>query len=314
MSTAALPMPSTDRRRLRRWLVAPLFWLFGSTLTHLSIVAALLTGWSVSGGGGEEGVRGAGDTDIDISVAGADGTEIAPPTPVPPEPPPPPVTPPAKTPPAEPPPPPSPPDPDAIVSPPPAETPRPILPPAPAGGAVTNGGRAPGPVLMAVGPGNATNGVTVEGQRALLPSAAVCKDPVEGVWESLKYSPLANTWVRFTLLVHRGSGNTLTGAIHSHTWYGHSHDRSPPPCSPEGFEMSVSMNAHGSVDVVTHLRFGASAYSVVAVQCPTAHADYAPDNFSGVIDTERQEFQSVNNDGATDIDAPYVFRRTGCLD
>lgn len=310
-----LPTPSTDRRRLRRWLAAPLFWLFGSTLTHVSVVAALMTWGIASAGGGEGGLSGAGDTSIEVSVAGADGTEITPPAPVPPEPPPP-VAPPSKTQPVEPPPPPSPPDPDAILSPPPAETPppRPALPPAAAGGAETNGGRAPGPVRIVVGPGTATNGVSVEGQRALLPSAAVCKDPVEGVWESLKYSPLANTWVRFTLLVHRGAGNTLTGAIHSHTWYGHSHDRTPPPCSPEGFELSVSMKAQGSVDVVTHLRFGASAYSIVAVQCPTAHADYAPDNFSGVIDTERQEFQSVNNDGATDIDAPYVFRRTGCLD
>ena len=74
------------------------------------------------------------------------------------------------------------------------------------------------------------------------------------------------------------------------------------------------MVAHGQVDRGTHLRFGASSYSIVATQCPTASANYAPDNFSGAIDPNRQEFQSVNNDGAVDIDAPYVFRRTGCFD
>ena len=43
----------------------------------------------------------------------------------------------------------------------------------------------------------------------------------------------------------------LTGAIHSHTWYGNPLDRTPPACSPRGFEMSVSMKAHGNVDHAT---------------------------------------------------------------
>ena len=281
----------------------------------------MLLGGGSSASGGEGGLRGGGDTSVDISVTGAEEAhEIAPPAPVETAPPPP-VPPPPKVPPvqnAPPPPPPAPPDPDSDLAPPPSPpvdlTPPPSLPPVAAGGDATNGGRAPGPVLLGGGPANGPKGDTIEGQRALLPSAVTCKDPVVGRWESLKFNPTSSTWVRFALLVHRADGGALTGTILSHTWYGSAFDRTPPPCSPRGFEMSVSMNAHGRADLVTHIRFGASRYSVVAVQCPMSLADYAPDNFSGMIDTDRQEFQSVNNDGATDIDAPYVFRRTACLD
>jgi len=291
----------------------------GSTFTHASVAVAMLMGGGASASGGEGGLRGGGDTSIDISVAGAEEAhEVAPPAPAETTPPPP-VTPPPKAPPvqnAPPPPPPAPPDPDSDLTPPPPDptTPPPSLPPVAVGGDATNGGRAPGPVLLGGGPANAPKGDTVEGQRALLPSAVTCKDPVVGRWESLKFNPTSSTWVRFALLVHRADGGALTGTILSHTWFGNAFDRTPPPCTPRGFEMSVSMNARGRADLVTHIRFGASRYSVVAVQCPMSLSDYAPDNFSGMIDTDRQEFQSVNNDGATDIDAPYVFRRTACLD
>ena len=277
----------------------------------------MLFGGGASASGGEGGIRGGGDTTIDISVAGAEAHEIAPaPVDTTPPPPPPVTPPPAVTQVAPPPPPPevdpdSPPPPAPDTPPPP---PLPTLPPVSAGGEVTRGGRAPGPVLLGGAPTGGPKGDTVEGQRALLPSAVTCKDPVVGRWESLKYNPRSSTWVRFALLVHRAEGGALTGSILSHTWYGGAFDRTPPACTPRGFEMSVSMNARGRADLVTHISFGASRYSITAMQCPTAMADYAPDNFSGMIDTDRQEFQSVNNDGATDIDAPYVFRRTACLD
>ena len=241
--------------------------------------------------GGEGGVRGAGDRGDDISVLGVEENAIAPRAPQAPQ---------------------APPEPEGYLPPPPVEVSRTL--PRAAGGAPSNGGRVPGPVRLGSGRADGPNGNTIEGQRALLPGAVSCKDPVEGVWESLKYNPVAATWVRFTLLVHRAAGGVLTGSILSHTWYGNALDYAPPPCSPQGFEMSVSMVARGHVDQGTHLRFGASSYSVVATQCPTANANYAPDNFSGAIDAARQEFQSTNNDGAVDIDVPYVFRRTGCLD
>jgi hypothetical protein len=296
---------------MRPWLAAPLFWLFGSTFTHVTVALFFLVGRSASALGGEGGVRGAGDTGDDISVLGVEGNEVAPPMPV--DPPAPPIAPPKTPPPAVAPlAPPAPLDPEGD----PPRQPVNVSPMAPraAGGAASNGGRVPGPVRLGSGRADGPTGDTIEGQRALLPGAVSCKDPVEGVWESLKYNPSAATWVRFTLLVHRAAGGVLSGSILSHTWYGNALDYTPPPCSPQGFEMSVSMVARGHVDRVTHLRFGASSYAVVATQCPTANANYAPDNFSGAIDTARQEFQSINNDGAVDIDVPYVFRRTGCLD
>ena len=69
----------------------------------------------------------------------------------------------------------------------------------------------------------------------------------------------------------------------------------------------------GRIDSAGRINFGASRYTVVAEDCPSIGTSYAPDNFSGVIDSQRQEFQSLNNDGFVDINVPYVFRRTGCL-
>jgi hypothetical protein len=76
--------------------------------------------------------------------------------------------------------------------------------------------------------------------------------------------------------------------------------------------MTVSMPASGRADASGHITFGSSRYSVVATRCLMLDTSYAPDNFSGSIDATRQEFQSLNNDGAYDINVPYVFRRTGC--
>ncbi len=89
-------------------------------------------------------------------------------------------------------------------------------------------------------------------------------------------------------------------------------DRVPPGCALGGFDMTVSMNALGRADA-GRITFGSSRYSVVANRCFSPDASYAPDHFSGTIDAARQEFQSLNNDGFNDINAPYVFRRTGCL-
>jgi hypothetical protein len=41
---------------------------------------------------------------------------------------------------------------------------------------------------------------------------------------------------------------------------------------------------------------------------------YNLDRFSGVIDHEIEEFQSVNNDGGRYVNVPTVFRRVSCDD
>jgi hypothetical protein len=43
-------------------------------------------------------------------------------------------------------------------------------------------------------------------------------------------------------------------------------------------------------------------------------AAYNLDHFTGRIDTELQEFQSVNNDGGRAVNEPKVFRRVRCLE
>ncbi|HEX7664431.1 MAG TPA: hypothetical protein VF407_07975, partial [Polyangiaceae bacterium] len=169
----------------------------------------------------------------------------------------------------------------------------------------TNGGRRPG------APGAGIDGSSIAGQRALLPKAMSCDDPVAGKWEALKFKPDTMDWVRFILTVKR-DGTSVHGNILSRTWTGTPFDSVPPPCFPGALDLTVSMPASGTTNGET-IKFGASRYSVVAQMCsPLATVDYFPDNFSGTIDPARQEFQSKNNDGAVDFDVPYVFRRIAC--
>jgi len=295
-----------------RVIVAVVFSLF--VHSSAAVFGLLLRGGTPSQGG-EAGNMGAGDLTVDVSVAGPAAT-IAPPAqsadPAPPTPPAKPtITPPAPTDSADfpqPPPPPTPRQDDESVKPQPKTTSQPNV-----GGTnseKTSGGRAAGVDAPFAALGGAPN--TVEGQRALLPSAMVCKDPVAGRWEAVKYNPLWGDWVRFTLAV-QNSGGMLGGTITSRTWSGGPLDSTPPACGPGTFDITVSMNAHGRAGA-TKIEFGAASYTVTSIRCPSSTLDYSPDNFSGTLDTRRQEFQSVNNDGARDIDQPYVFRRTGCLD
>ena len=309
--------------RKRRWIYAPLlFGFFGSSCTHGALIVALLLGIrGQAGGSGENGLGGSGggETTIDVSYPGS--------TPFP-------VTPGAVT----------------TAPPPPTNTKekteekihekieektqpesdvaeRVALPekqaiPSTASSAangtgssgVTGGGRSQGPTRVGFPNLSGVDGSTVDGQRALLPAAATCADPVAGRWEALKFSPLLSAWVHFTLAVHRYEGGALTGTILSRTWSGSAFDRAPPACSIEGFDFTVSMNASGNVDTRGRITFGSSRFSLVSVQCPSIlRTDYAPDTFTGVVDSSREEFQSLNNDGANNVNEPYVFRHTGCL-
>lgn len=304
------------RVKAHHWLTAPLIFAFVFSLcSHGWVVLALLLGsLGRAGGGGENGVNGAGDTEVEVSLA-SPGDNAAPAptqtttstTPEPPQPKPAKPTDEKSDEPSE---------PEAKSLPPLPQASRPTeIPPSavPANGsdAVTNGGRSPG----SGNPNAATAGIdgaSVAGQRALLPRAARCDDPVAGRWEALKYSPARGDWVHFTLTVKHFDGGLVSGTIVSRTWAGSPLDREPPPCVPGGFDITVSMPAAGIVDSVGRITFGASRYTVVAMACPSP-ALYSPDRFSGSIDSSREEFQSLNNDGANDINVPYVFRRTSCL-
>lgn len=305
--------------RTRRGALAALFACLGSTLVHGTVAVALLLRFgAAAGGSGEGGKRGAGGDTIDVTLAGATAQTAASaapapsaPTPKAPEP--------KKQPPKEPP---TPRAADEHATREPVVDPTPPPPPAPAtataqspsngNAAATESGKLAGPVRIGA-PNLGLGGDSVAGQRALLPRAATCSDPVAGHWEALKFSPAQGDWVHFSLTVRR-AGDALEGTILSHTWAGTAFDRTPPECTFGGFDLTVVMHATGRAAAAGRITFGASSYSVVGVRCASLNNSYAPDNFSGAIDPARQEFQSVNNDGANDVNAPYVFRRTGCLD
>jgi hypothetical protein len=161
---------------------------------------------------------------------------------------------------------------------------------------------------------------TVEEQRARLPPPAACTDKVEGTWLGLKYEPQYREWYEYTLVIRRseprdrpdGSG-PLVGEMTSHYWYGNEHDEKPPPCGPGRNEVFIKMPGKGAVEPDGRIAFGASSYTLDKVVCGRS-VSYNPDNFSGKIETERQEFQSVNNDGGRAVNSPTVFRRVRCAD
>jgi len=161
---------------------------------------------------------------------------------------------------------------------------------------------------------------TVEQQRARLPPAASCQDNVEGTWLALKYEPQWREWYEYTLVIRRkdpkpepGTPGPIEGEILSHYWVGSDSDEKPPACSPGRREIIVRMPGTGKVDAAGNLAFGSSSYTIDKAVCGAA-GRYNPDNFSGKIDADRQEFQSVNNDGGRAVNDPTVFRRVRCLD
>ncbi len=159
---------------------------------------------------------------------------------------------------------------------------------------------------------------TVEEQRARLPPAATCNDPVEGVWMSHRYHPRFHDWYIFTLEIHRAAqGSTeLTGQIQSHSWEGSARDEMPPPCRAGLDHWTVRMTARGTARPDGRIEFGGTAWALEQLFCGHAprRGEYYLDQFSGTIDREIQEFQSVNNDGGRSINDPTVFRRVRCFE
>ena len=96
-----------------------------------------------------------------------------------------------------------------------------------------------------------------------------------------------------------------------HYWSGGTRDEKPPGCRPGGQEIFVKQPGKGSLDADGKVDFGASSYTIDRVACGQS-SRYNPDHFTGKIDLDRQEFQSVNNDGGRYINDPFVFRRVRC--
>lgn len=155
---------------------------------------------------------------------------------------------------------------------------------------------------------------TIAEQRARLPPPAECDDEVAGIWKSHAWYPGHQQWYIFTLNVYRAeTEGQLTGTVHSHYWSGTPATEEPPPCRPGGYHQTVIMPADGTVDGM-RIEFGGTSWQLEQTFCGPAAVNYYPDRFSGVIDPELQEFQSVNNDGGPMVDYPTVFRRISCFE
>ncbi|PRQ03133.1 hypothetical protein [Enhygromyxa salina] len=154
---------------------------------------------------------------------------------------------------------------------------------------------------------------TVAEQRARLPPPATCSDPIAGVWKSHSYDTRFRDWTIFTLEMNRVSPgrDEFEGRITNHSWLAEPHESSPPPCRGE-LRYVISMDAEGTV-VDGHLNFyGVGTWSLDDVPCGSWNMGYNLDHFSGDIDADLLEFQTVNNDGGRAVNDPVVFRRVHC--
>ncbi len=165
--------------------------------------------------------------------------------------------------------------------------------------------------LLCSGPARAT----IQEQRARLPPPAHCQDPVEGLWKSHKYNARFGDWTVFTLEVRRvkGSDTELRGVIRNELWEGGPDDQEPGPCRGRRHWI-VSMDARGWVRGDQIYFGGVGQWRLDRVLCVRGPWGYNLDNFTGEIDPELQEFQSVNNDGGRAVNIPHVFRRIRCYD
>ena len=165
-------------------------------------------------------------------------------------------------------------------------------------------------------PRTSVGGGTVAEQRARLPPPAKCTDPVAGVWKSHTYHPDRSTWSEFSLSIRRSpdAPNRLVGDIKNDSWEGTEDKVNPPPCDQIPWRAVVSMDAEGEINGMD-LRFGGvGQWRLDETICGVFAFSYNLDNFSGTIDPELQEFQSVNNDGGVSVNEPTVFRRIQCFD
>jgi hypothetical protein len=160
---------------------------------------------------------------------------------------------------------------------------------------------------------------SVAEQRSRLPPAAHCEDKVEGEWKAHQYNDVWKQWVIFRLVIHRkpGSPNELVGKIYNETWRGRKVDQEPGPCSEHvPYRTLVSMPEAFGTFKDGQVSFEATAFQFDGLACgklPPGFG-YRPDHFTGKIDEDRQEFQSVNNDGGRAVNEPTLFRRVQCFD
>ena len=166
-----------------------------------------------------------------------------------------------------------------------------------------------------LGTGNA-GASTVAEQRARLPPPSRCDDPVAGTWKSHTFDARRDQWSEFTLTIRRvpGLASGLQGEIVNESWYGPATEVQPGPCEGR-LRYVVSMDATGTLSFDDRVSFGGvGTWRLDRVVCGDFSGDYFLDQFTGQLDRDLQEFQSVNNDGGVAFNEPTVFRRVACTD
>lgn len=158
-------------------------------------------------------------------------------------------------------------------------------------------------------------GSPIAEQRARLPPAAHCSDPVAGIWRSHDWHEGYEEWALFTLEIRRvdGSATALEGKLINRSWDGPRSASEPPACAGH-LDYEVHMNGRGTYDDGM-VRFEGVDWWLERLHCGSSYGfAYNLDRFSGQIDPEIQEFQSLNNDGGRYVNVPTVFRRVECFE
>lgn len=155
---------------------------------------------------------------------------------------------------------------------------------------------------------------SVSEQRKRLPPPAACGGELSGVWKSHNYSERMADWTQFTLYLDPDPAEPtkVIGRIVNRSWEG-APEQSEPPASCDGRgHWIVSMDAAGQAKGAQIEVWGVGEWRLDEVLCGDGDFGYNLDHFTGTIDTERQEFQSLNNDGGNAVNEPTVFRRVRC--
>ena len=160
---------------------------------------------------------------------------------------------------------------------------------------------------------------TIQEQRDRLPppvDPGECRDPIAGSWRAHLFYPHVGQWYIFTLAIRRGEGQGLTGSIHAEFWDGNAGAVEPPACNTGGRRLAVFEPATGHWDAQNReLLFEGTSWRSESAPCGQTTPGYLLDHFSGPVDRDLQEFQSVlNADSPTWQNVPTVFRRIDCDD
>jgi hypothetical protein len=158
---------------------------------------------------------------------------------------------------------------------------------------------------------------TIEDQRSRLPPPAFeCgDDPIAGIWQAHAYYAHVRQWYRFELTIAREPEDrppgALSGSIRVEFWNGGPEHAEPPSCAERGDRAGVFEQAAGHSEAL-ELRFDATDWRDLEL-CDKQVRGYLLDHFSGTVDPERMEFQSLLNADAPEWrDVPTVFRRVRC--